>query len=269
MANSAYNLESMVVAAKQAAVYTAQENSLFLSGGVIPTVQLPAGSISAQIPVLGTVTASKITAETANDAGDVSVTDVADTNVTISAEIYAARAVLRDFGAIDAAEIGRVLGNAVAKKFDEDCIAAMNGLTASADIDALDMNDILNAVATIRATGETGALKGIISPTAANELMQAIGTQAYAGGDFQTEAMRNGFVGTVAGVQLFTSAHAEHATKMGFIFAPDAARIAMFKGMDVEVQRRAEAVGNDIVASLHAGVGIVDATRGVKLVDAA
>jgi hypothetical protein len=41
----------------------------------------------------------------------------------------------------------------------------------------------------------------------------------------------------------------------------------MFKGVDLEVQRRAAAVGNDIVASLHAGVGVIDATRGVKLVN--
>jgi hypothetical protein len=43
----------------------------------------------------------------------------------------------------------------------------------------------------------------------------------------------------------------------------------MFKNVDLEVQRRAAAVGNDIVASLHAGVGLVDAARGVTLVDAA
>jgi hypothetical protein len=44
-------------------------------------------------------------------------------------------------------------------------------------------------------------------------------------------------------------------------------RVAMFKNVDLEVARRAEAVGNDIVASLHAGVGVVDAARGVKLVN--
>jgi hypothetical protein len=54
----------------------------------------------------------------------------------------------------------------------------------------------------------------------------------------------------------------------GAIFAQDALRIAMFKNVDLEVQRRAAAVGNDIVASLHAGVGLVNAATGVKLVDA-
>ena len=65
---------------------------------------------------------------------------------------------------------------------------------------------------------------------------------------------------------MFTSHYVTGANK-GFIFGKDALRIAMFKGVDLEVQRRAAAVGNDIVASLHAGVGVVDATRGIKLIN--
>ena len=56
---------------------------------------------------------------------------------------------------------------------------------------------------------------------------------------------------------------------MGYMFGADAARIAMGRNLDVEVGRRTEAVGFDVVASIHAGVGVVDATRGIKMVDAA
>jgi len=44
-------------------------------------------------------------------------------------------------------------------------------------------------------------------------------------------------------------------------------RIAMQKNVDIEVARRPEAVGSDIVSSLHAGVGVIDAGRGVKMVN--
>jgi hypothetical protein len=44
-------------------------------------------------------------------------------------------------------------------------------------------------------------------------------------------------------------------------------RIAMQKNVDLEIERRAAAVGFDIVSSLHAGVGVVDATRGVLIAD--
>jgi hypothetical protein len=273
--NTAYDLDSLMVATKAATVYTAQENSLFLGGGLIPQVNLPAGSVAAQIPVMGSVTANKLTssgvAGTGSDfntnGNDFDALGITDTKVTITANIYAARDVVRDLGGIDPAELGRVLGNAVAARFDADVIAAMNSLTASTgDSDPVTVDSIFNAVAQIRGAGEMGQLFGIISPAQTAALMKAIGAAAYAGGDFQTEALRNGFVGSVGGVRLFQSAYVS-GTNKGFIFSPDALRIAMFKNVDLEVQRRAAAVGNDIVASLHAGVGVIDATRGIKLVN--
>lgn len=272
--NTAYDLDSLVVNTKAATVYTAQEQSLFLSGGLIPMVNLPAGSFTAQIPVMGTVAATKLTSASHNSE-DISATNIGDTKVTINANIYAARDVLRDLGAIDPAELGRVLGQAVVKKFDTDVMTALStDLTASADTGSLNVDDIFDAVAQIRGSGEFGQLYGVVSPAAAAELMKAVGAQAYAGGDFQTEALRNGFLGTIGGVRMFQSAYATASATgvtglKGVIFGMDAARIAMFKNVDLEVQRRAAAVGNDIVASLHAGVGVIDATRGVKLIDAA
>ena len=264
--NTAYDLDALVVATKAATVYTAQENSLFLGGGLIPMVNLPAGSISAQIPVMGSVTASKLTSAS-HDAEDFAALGVADTKVTITANIYAARDVLRDLGAIDPSELGRVLGQSVAKAFDSDVITAMNSLTASTgDSDPVNVDAIFNAVAQIRGAGEMGQLYGILSPAQAANLMKAIGSAAYAGGTFQSEALTNGFLANVGGVRLFQSAYVS-GTNKGFIFSQDALRIAMFKNVDLEVQRRAAAVGNDIVASLHAGVGVIDATRGVKLVN--
>jgi hypothetical protein len=271
--NTAYDLESLVVNTKAATVYTAQESSLWLPGSLIPHVNLPAGSVTAQIPLMGSVTAQKLDSSDPDAVDDFTALTVTDTKVTIESNIYAARHVMRDLGGIDPAETGRVLGNAIAAKFDADVVTAMAGFTASADTNGLNVDDIFNAVATIRANGETGQLYGVISPAAAAELMISIGAQAYAGGDFQTEALRNGFVGTVGGVQMYQSAFVTAGNlgtgAKGAIFSADAMRIAMFKNVDLEVARRAEAVGNDIVASLHAGVGVVDANRGVKLIDAA
>jgi len=267
--NTAYDLESLMVNTKAATVYTAQENSLFLGGSLIPAVNLPAGSIVAQVPVMGSVTAEKITSADPDARDDFSAQLVTDTKVTIEANIYAARQVLRDLGGIDANETGRVLGNSVSAAFDADCIAAMNGLTAStADSDPVTMDALFDAVAQIRGAGEMGGLVGILSPAEAANLMKAVGTAAYAGGDFQTEGLRNGFIGKIAGISMFQSAYVSGVNK-GFIFGQDALRVAMFKNVDVEVQRRAAAVGNDIIANLHAGVGVVDATRGVKLINVA
>jgi hypothetical protein len=143
----------------------------------------------------------------------------------------------------------------------------MNGFTAStADSDPVTVDSLFDAAAQIRGNGETGQLFGIVSAAEAANLMKDVGSTAYAGGDFQSEAMRNGFLGTIAGIRMFQSSYIT-GTNKGFIFGQDAVRIAMFKNVDLEIQRRAAAVGNDIVASLHAGVGVVDANRGVKLIN--
>ncbi len=105
--------------------------------------------------------------------------------------------------------------------------------------------------------------------------MTAIGNSAYAGGDFQTEALRNGFVGNIAGVQCFVSSYVNNTNIAGTlnpkmaIFSADAMRGAMQGGVNLEVERRASAVGFDVVASVAAGFDVIDATRGVLIQDAA
>ena len=268
MANAAYtsgfNTDALFVAAKAATVYAAHEQSLFLGGGMIPVVNAPNGLL--QVPELAAVAATTLTAE-ASEGVDLDAVLSADTKNIIQCDIYAARSVIRDLGNIDPSEIGRVLGNAVSKAFDTAVVAAMNGLTAStSDSDPMTVDALFDAVAQIRGNGETGALMGIVSTAEAANLMKDIGTNAYGGGDFQSEAMRNGFLGQVAGVRMFQSSYIT-GTNKGFIFAGDAMRIAMQKNVDIETARRPEAVGQDVVASLHAGVGVIDAGRGVKLVN--
>ena len=265
---SGFSLEGLVVPTKAATIYTAQEQSLFLGGNLIPMVNVPAGSQSAQVPVLSEVSASTISSET---AGDLSAEVIGDTTATIPVNLYAARSVVRDLGGIDPNELGRVLGNSVAKAFDTAVLAAMAANLTESTSDSVPMtaDSIFDSVAQIRGNGEMGQLYGILSTSEASNLMKALYSDGnFAGGDFQTEALRNGYVGTFAGVQMFQSALVP-AAHSGFIFGVDSCRIAMQKNADIEVQRRAAAVGNDVVASIHAGVGVVDANRGVQLINVA
>jgi len=261
------SLSGMVVPVKAASVYAAHESSLFLSGQLIPQIAVPAGSITAQVPFLAAASAAT-TINAYNDSDDVSSQTLLATPKNITASIYAARTILRDLGAIDPAEIGRVLGNAVAKKFDKAVMAAFGtGSTNYAtDTDDLTMDLLFDVAAAIRDTGDSTPLYAIVSPAQAATLLKDIAGTSFAGGQYQTEALMNGFVTKAAGITIFQSSYANatdfgEALAYGVVFSQDAMRIAMFKNVDVEVARRAEAVGNDIVASLHAGVGQVDADR--------
>ena len=276
MANSAYtsgfNTDALFVPVKAATVYAAHESSLFLGGQLIPVINAPNGVL--QVPELAAVTATKLSSE-ASTGVDLDTVLSADTKNTISCNVYAARSVVRDLGNIDPTEIGRVLGNSVSAAFDKDVMAVMGTLTgqeiASGD---LDIEEIAAAVGTIRGASETGPLFGIVGAGSYAALMGSIGSQSFAGGDlFQGQALRSGFFGTIMGVQFFVSSYL-NATNTGVtgakaaIFSADAMRIAMQANINLEVARRAEAVGNDIVASLHAGVGLIDANRGVLIKDA-
>ncbi len=277
MANSAYgsglNLDAMVVPVKAATVYAAHENSLYLPGAIVPKIEVPAGSNSAQVPLMGSVTATTITSEAAPGT-DFETVLPSDTKKTINLSLHAARTVLRDLGGIDTADMGRIMGNAIATAVDKEITSKFVGMTEQ-EITAgnLDTDEIFSAVATIRGNGEGGQLFGIVSTDAYANLMTSIGSNSFAGGEFQNTAMRNGFFGTIAGVQCFVSSYLNNTVlgsavnpKMA-IFSGDAMRMAAQGGVSVEVARRPEAVGFDVVASMAQGAILVDASRSVIIID--
>jgi len=285
MANSAYasglNLDAMMVPVRAATVYAAQENSLYLPGQIVPIVQVPAGSATAQVPLMGSVTATVINSEDVGGSGNPQDFDTvlpSDTKRTITLDLHAARTVLRDLGGIDTADMGRILGNAIAKSFDKAVTTEFGALTQqemSGSSATLALSHIFDAVGTIRGNGETGRLFGIVGTNQYANLLSAIGTQNFAGGEFQNTAMRNGFFGTIAGVEMYVSSYLNN-TDMGItsnpaaaIFSADAVKAAMQGGVNIEVARRPEAVGFDIVASAAAGAEAIDGDRGVLIIDAA
>lgn len=249
------NNSDFLVHARAATLFAAHEASLFLGGALVPVVNAPNGLL--KVPVLKGGAAQTIGTETNADLV-VQAMDTSD-SVPIVANLYGARNVVRDLGAIDASEVGRQLGNVVSTAFDASVIAAIETVTPTTAETGGILDDVFAAVGAIRGAGETGELFGLVSADQYLAVMQKIGSAAYAGGEaFQGQALRSGFLGKIAGVNMFVTSNM--ATGLA-VCGKEAMRIAMQKNLDIEVARRAEAVGNDVVASLHAGVGVVDAAR--------
>jgi len=277
MANAAYgsglNLDALMVPVQAATVFAAQEQSLYLPGTLVPMVDVPAGSASAQVAVMGSVVASKITSEATPGADFDSVLPT-DTKKTIDLDLICARTVLRDLGGVDVNDMGRIMGNAIAASVDTAISAEMANLTQQEVTDASLLNEFYKAIGAIRNAGETGALAAVVSAAAYAEFMEVIGSAAFASADLQNAAMRTGALGVIAGVPVFTSAYLNDTntgvtgTKAA-IFGMEALRGATQGGVKLEVERRAAAVGNDVVASIAFGVTTLDATRGILLKDAA
>lgn len=279
MANSAYgsglNLDAMVVPVKAATVFAAHENSLYLPGTIVPKIEVPAGSASAQVPKMGSVTATTITSEAAPGT-DFDTVIPSDTKETINLSLHAARTVLRDLGGIDVNDMGRIMGNAIATAVDKEITSKFVGMTEQEITSGnLDTAEVFKAVGTIRGNGEGGQLFGIVSSDAYADLLSDIGSSAFAGGEFQNSAMRTGFFGNIAGVQCFVSSYLNNTVlgsavnpKMA-IFSADAIKMAAQGGVNVEVARRPEAVGFDVVASMAQGAKLIDQSRSVIIIDQA
>jgi hypothetical protein len=277
MANSAYgsgiNLDAMVVPVQAATVFAAQENSLYLPGILVPSVSVPAGSASAQVAVMGSVTAASVSGTEPATGADFETLLPSDTKKTIALDLLAARTVLRDLGGIDTADMGRIMGNAIAAKVDTLVSTKLGSLTAQESLGVDLLTELYKAIGAVRAAGETGPLNCVVSAGAYQGFMEKIGSSAFAGGETQNAAMRSGFIGMIAGTPCYVSAYLNDTntgltnTKFA-VFSGDALRMAMQGGVNVEVERRAAAVGNDIVASAAFGVDVIDATRGIIVQDA-
>ena len=254
--NSLSNNSDFLVQARAATVFAAFESSLFLGGSLIPVVNAPNGLL--KVPKISGGAATTIAGGSADSTGDISAVAVTANGVNIVANLYAARSVVRDLGAIDPNEVGRQLGNTITNAFDAAVVAAIEGVDAADAGDDI-LADIFAGVGAIRAAGETGQLFGLVSADQYAAVMAKIGSQAYAGGEaFQGQALRSGLLGAIAGVPMFVTSKMDTGLA---ICGMEGLRIAMQKNVDVEIARRAEAVGNDVVASIHAGVGVVDAAR--------
>lgn len=281
--NSGFDLTHLMVPTKAATIFAAQESSLYMGGALVPMLNCPAGSTQIKVPKLAKMDDPTVITSEADSTigiGDITVVPATATSQPIDLGLYAARSVVRDIGGVDTNEIGRVLGNSIASVWDKAVTAAFAGLTeqemGAGAANTLAVSDIFEAVATIRGNGETGPLFGIIGTNQYAALMADIGGSAFAGGEFQNTAMRNGYFGTIAGVPLYVSSYVND-TDMGTvahkpaacIMSADAVKGAIQGGVKLEMSRRAEAVGFDVVASLAAGVAVTDATRGVIIIDEA
>lgn len=281
---NAGDLSGLLVNARQDAIFAGYENSLYLPGGLIKMYDVPAGSVTAQIPKFSAVGASAVSTESYNAAGDtieeLEVTNVSNTGINVSAKTYAVRALLKDLGGLDAANVGTVLGRAIAEKFDTDVTAlfgdasiASVGYNGNAtEADAMTTDLMAEAIATVREAKFSGQLNCILHPRQIQNLIGDLTSADFAASDAQNTAMRSGLVGSLFGVNIFSSAYIQTTTPgdtddhwTGIMFAEDAFGCAMFRGVEIEAARNAAGLGTDLVGSLHAAPVLVDAARAVRI----
>ena len=263
-------LDDLFVAIVREAIFTAQETSLVRN--LVTTYDLSGEGKSIQVPIYPEVSASALT-----EGADMSSTTVSTSSVTITAAEVGVQAVLSDLAARSsardiAADLGKVLGEAVAKKMDEDLIALFDGFSTSIGSAGTELTApfIFNAAARLDAVNAPGPKYAVIHPYQAYNLKAGL-TNTFAnpnGGDLQNEAMRNGYVGTLAGVDIFESANISidgSDDSKGAVFVPSALGLAICWDINIEPQRDASIRGFELNATACYGVGELKDNYGIEM----
>jgi len=255
--------------------FTAEEQSLMLGLVTQYDIAGQAGK-TIQVPKYPAVTAAALDEGTAPTE-----TDVSTSSVSIDVSEVGNTVLLTDLAAMGAGnpaqELGTVLGNAIATKIDVDLINLFSGFSvekAGGAGAALTVADIFQAVAKLKTNKAPGPYSCVLHPQAAYDLKaQMTNTFVSAAGnalslDIANEAMRSGYIATLAGCDIYESANVsvdENADSVGAVFAPQALAIAMKRDFNLETQRNATRRGTEMVATAIYGVGELDDTYGVKL----
>jgi N4-gp56 family major capsid protein len=263
-------LDDLFVNIVAQARFTAEEQSLMMGLVTQYNIAGQAGK-TVQIPKYPAVTAADLTEGTAP-----SDTDVSTSSVTVTCAEVGNSVLLTDLAAMGAGnpadELGTVLGNAIATKIDSDLIALFSGFSGALGSAGAEITvaDLFKAAATLRANKVTGSMAAVVHPYQAYQLKAGL-TNTFAnpnGGDLQNEAMRNGYVGSIAGIDVYESANVSidgNDDAVAAVFAPEALAIALKSEFNLETQRNATRRGTELVATAVYGVAELDDSYGVKI----
>ena len=254
------------------AMFTASEQSIMK--GLVRNYTIAGGGKSVEVPIYPTVSASAV-----SEAADLANTAINPTSVTITASEVGIMTTLTDLARNSASrnvaqDIGRVFGEAIARKIDLDLTALFDGFSVSVGGSgaALSADTVAQAHANLRNSSvPMNDLALVIHPMVAHDLKRGM-TNTYAGldTDISNEALRSGFIGTLFGVPVFETANMANTGTAGdykgAMFHRDALGLAMMQDLKIEIQRDASLRADEIVATAVYGVGELQDSYGIEIV---
>jgi N4-gp56 family major capsid protein len=254
------------------AQFVIQEKSIMKN--LVKNYAIAGGGKSVEVPIYSAVSAAAVA-----EATDLSNTAINPSSVTITASEVGVMTTLTDLARNSAprnvaADIGRLFGEAIAKKMDQDLIALFDGFSTAAGTDSavLSPATVFNAASTLRAAGlPVNETYLVVHPKIAYDLKSGL-TNTFAGLDTElsNEALRNGFIGQIAGIKIFETGNMANTGTAGDykggMFHKDALALAMMQDIKIETQRDASLRADEIVATAVYGVGELHDSYGIEVI---
>jgi len=171
-------------------------------------------------------------------------------------------------------DLGKLFGEGIARKMDADLMVLFDGFSGAvgaADA-AITVAKIFEAVSKLKQAGvPSNDMSCVLHPAVAYDL-KANMTNTFANPnptDLANEALRTGFVGQLAGVNVYESSNMANTGTggdfKGGLFHKDALGLAMLQDIKIETQRDASIRGTEIVATAVYGVGELHDSYGIEV----
>jgi N4-gp56 family major capsid protein len=260
------------------ALFVASEKSIMR--GLVRNYSLGAGQgKTVTVPIYPKVTAAALTEATAPTFTAVSTDGAVLTVSEVGLTAQVSDLALMASSSNVVADIGRLFGEAVARKMDTDLMAlfmalstsTVGGVTTTAT-PAL----IFQAIAKLRSQGydTSNDCAIVLHPNVAYDVASVLtSTFAAPASAIGNSALENGFMGMIGGVPVYQSslvpvetggsAAGDYACA---VFHKDAFGLAVMQDIRIESQREATKRGFDIVGSAIYGVGELYDAAGVRMI---
>lgn len=272
-------LNDIIAPTVQEAMFVASETSIMKN--LVKNFAVPANTgTQLQIPIYPTQTAQDLTEGTDMDgaASDVAVStgvatiDLAEvgimTTVSDMAVNYGQTAVIQD--------LGKLFGEAVAKKMDQKLTALFKGFSTYAHGSATDTQSeitveaLFKAAAILRDAAVPGPYYGVFNPKQIFNIKKTL-TNTFVNpnaSNVVNQAMTEGYIGRIAGIDIFESSNvvADSSTSVvSGVFARDALGLAMAQDIKINLQRDESKRATEVVCTAVFGVKEIHDSYGVQL----
>jgi len=279
-------LSELLPSIVQEALFVASERSIMR--GLVKNYTLgPAQGKTINVPIYPQQTAVSLTEGTGLNLGDVGYANVNTSTATLTVSEVGLATHITDLARLSSAtnvvaDIGRLFGEAIARKIDQDLTAKFSQFTTNvvgssgnilAVTGAISAASVFQAVAKLRSAGVPSSdLACVLHPSVAYDLKANI-TNTFANpnaGTIQNEAMQMGYVGMLAGVPVyetsnFAVANGAAGDYIGGLFHRDALGLGIMQDIRIETQRDALLRGDAIVATAMYGTGKLYEAYGVAM----
>ena len=274
-------LNDLIANVVQEALFVASERSVMR--GLVRNYNVPKNTgTTLQVPLYPAQTAQDLTEGTDMDAG---ASDVAvSTNVkTIALAEVGIMTTVSDLSINHSvsnviADLGKLFGEAVAKKIDQKLTALFSGFSTYAFGSATDTQSTLTAAglfkaaATLKAAAVPGPYFGVFHPKAIYNVKANL-TNTFVnpngGATVVNQALSEGFVGRIAGIDIYESSNVaeDSATSVvNGVFSRDALGLAIGQDIKISTQRDESKRATEVVCTSVLGVSELHDTYGVQVV---